>query len=134
MTKRIVFALICAHLLTAGWALLPAEWYTVKANYFIDQTVQPGGMEKSWYYKFFADYLLHSVGYACFASIAYCHSRKLFFVMAVFNLYHILDFIMFLVNFSKPLWLYVTFFIMIIVVLVIMLAPIKDKAPVVRMK
>jgi hypothetical protein len=137
MIKRIIAALIIAHVITAAYITvwwLPGNVATIKANFFVDRSAMPGGMELAWYYKYMAEYLLHCITYSCMAVLALKYSRKLFFVVAVFNIYHYLDFIMFLVNFAQSAWVYAVFAVLIAGAVVLLLWPIKEKGRVVSLE
>jgi len=137
MVKRIIIALIIAHFLTAAHCLiwlLPGNLATIKANFFIQKSAMPKGMELIWYYKFLSEFILHSVTYCCFAALAYQYSRKLFFVVGIWNLYHFADFIMFLINNNTWWWLYILFGVLIIMAIIVACKPIKETGRVVSMQ
>lgn len=136
MTTRIIIAIIIAHILTAAYGLLfllPDGYALQKANYFLNQSVMPGGMERAWYYKFMSEYLLHCVTYICFAAVAWKYNRKLFLVIGVFNIYHLLDFIMFLVDFNQSWWLYIVLGWMVLIGCIMACWPVKETGRVVRL-
>lgn len=134
MIKRIVIALLVAHFLTAAYCflwLIPGDYAMGSANYFIDRAE---GMQRAWYYKFMAEQILHCVTYSSFAVISLKYSRKLFFAVALWNLYHYFDFICFLWNFHAWWWAYIVFGALIIAGLVLVWLPVKEKGKVISMQ
>lgn len=137
MIKRICIALVVAHFLTAGYALLwllPGNAVMIKANLFLNKAVMPGGMELAWYYKYMSDHILLCVVFACFSIVSFKYSRKLFLAVTIFSIYHLLDFIMFLVDFNQSWWLYIAFGVLVLTGVIVSLWPIKDECRVVKME
>lgn len=137
MINRILIALIVAHFLTAGYAilwLLPGDTPSVRVNYFIDGSIMPAGMEMAWYYKFIADQVLNTVTYSCFAVVAWRFSRKLFYGVAILNVYHYLDFVMFLYNFNQSWWFYIACGVLVLMLLWLLFKKIKEPCKVVSLQ
>lgn len=137
LTKSIAFALGIAHALTESYMLVYQIWKgsaTTKANLFLDKSAIPEGIVVSWYIKFMTTDILWVVTYMAFARVAYHYSRKLFLVVGTFTLYHLLDFIMFMVNYKQSGWLYLTLLGLNILAVVILFIPLKERAKVVSME
>lgn len=133
MIKRIIIAILIAHFLTAAYGLLwlfGADYAAEQVNYFITGG-QP--MARAWYYKFLSEYILHCVTYTCFAAVSWRYSRKLFFVVGLLNIYHLIDFIMYMVNFNQSWWLYIALGGLVIGGVVVACLPVKDSGRVVKM-
>lgn len=135
--KKYLIALVIGHVLTAGYALVylyDKKLAVTKANYFLRKTAVPDGIELIWYYKLMSIYLLFCITYICFAWVAAKTNRKLFLCISVFGIYHLLDFVMFLIDFSQSWWMYIVFGLLITVAIVFIMMPIKEKAKVVSME
>lgn len=135
--NKILTALVIGHVLTAGYAvvyLIDPELAVTKANYFLRKSAVPAGIELIWYYKLMSIYLLFCITYSCFAYLASKVSRKMFWVISVFGIYHLLDFVMFLVDFSQSWWMYIVFGLLIGFSLIIMMLPVKEKAKVISLQ
>lgn len=135
--KKIIIALIVGHILTASYAVLwlfGSKVPTIRANLFLDQSIMPEGIELAWYVKFISIYLLFCITYFCFAKVIFVYNRKLFFVVSIFGVYHTIDLICFLVNFSQSWWLYIVLALLIGMAIVFALLPIKEKAKIISLE
>lgn len=134
MIKRIIIAILIAHFITAAYGLLwlfGADYAAEPVNYFLDKSIAP--MARAWYYKFMSEYILHCVTYICFAAVSWHYSRKLFLVVGLLNIYHLIDFIMFMVNFNQSWWLYIALGALVIGGVIVACLPVKDTGRVVKM-
>lgn len=136
-TKVIALALILAHAGTESYMIIWKIWEesaNIKALWFIDNSSVPDGLSVLWYIKYMSDDILWVTTYMCFARVAYQYSLKIFLIVSIFVLYHLLDTIMFFVNFKSSHWLYIVLLGMNAAALVLVFLPMKPKAKVVSME
>lgn len=137
LTFGIALALIVAHLLTESYMIVWKIWEesaTIKATLFIDNSSVPDGLSILWYIKYLSDDLLWVITYICFARIAYQYSLKMFLIISIFTIYHIIDMAMFCINFKSSRWLYLVLMGLDIIALIIIFLPIKNKAKVISIE
>lgn len=135
--KKLIVALILAHFLTIAYTVLFAiddKLPYIKANFFLDKSAMPGGIELAWYVKYITDHIVWCVTFAVLCGVSFRHHRKMFIVSSLFGVYHLIDFIMFLVNFNQSWWLYYSLFCVLGLAIIILLMPIKERSKVVSME
>lgn len=136
MTK-VILALMVAHLFSIAYTimwLIDDKVPLIKANLFIDQKAVPGGIEVGWYVKYITDHLMWCITYWVFSVVAFYFSKKLFLIVTLLAIYHLIDFICFLVNFNNCWWLYWVLILTLLACVVILMLPIKEKARVVYLE
>lgn len=135
--KKLIIALIVSHFLTIAYTALFAidpKLSYIRANLFLDSTAMPGGIEIGWYIKYVTDHIVWIVTFSVMASLAFKMSKKMFIVSSLFGIYHLLDFIMFLINFNQSWWLYYTLFSVLGLSVIFLFIPLKETAKIVSLK
>ena len=136
--RKLILALIISHFLTIAYTALFAideKLPYIRANFFLNKAAMPQGIELGWYVKYITDHIVWCVTFAVLSAVAYKVSRKMFIVASLFGIYHLLDFICFLVDFNQSWWIYYTLLSVLGLALIFLLLPIKDsKAKVVSME
>lgn len=133
--KKLIIALIVSHFLTIAYTVLFAideKLPFIRANLFLDHTAMPGGIEVGWYVKYVTDHIVWVVTFSVMATLAFRISRKMFIVASLFGVYHLFDFIMFLVNFNQSWWLYYFLFSVLGLSVIFLFIPMKEKAKVIN--
>lgn len=124
----LVTILVGAHLLTESASIMAKIWPEVlwrKANLFFTGGYE---MEYWWYIKYATDDLLLVATYFVLAKVAYRYSVKLFLVATVFFAYHCIDSWMFWYNFKQSHWLYWALMATLVIALILLVIPIKEKS------
>lgn len=135
--KKIIIALLTAHFLTVAYTLL---WVIddrlplIKKNLFLDRSAMPAGIEIGWYIKYITDHLTWCVTYFCFSYIASFCNKKVFLVVTLLGIYHLVDFICFMVDFHQSWWTYWALMGAILACVIIIMMPIKEKAKIISLE
>lgn len=80
-----------------------------------------------WYIKFLADDILWCISYFCMALIAHKYSQKVFLIVCVYFVYHIIDQFLFMYNYKRTYAVYWVMLAASIISIMILLWPMKKK-------
>jgi hypothetical protein len=130
-------ALIVVHAATELWQVIWAIWpqtETARVNLFIDKNALPEGMTVLWWVKSLTDELLWCYVFFDYAYTALRTSRKKFWVVFVFFMYHAFDAAMFVYNYKQSYWIYIVLLVLDAIALVIIFLPMKERAKIVNME
>lgn len=136
MIKAIV-ALMLAHFLSVAYIILwliDEKLLLIKANLFLDSSIMPDGIELGWYIKYVSDHVIWCVTYWVFSVVAFSYNKKLFLVVTMLAIYHLIDFVCFLVNFNMSWWFYWVLILALLSCVIILMLPIKEKAKIISIE
>lgn len=137
--KKVLFTvigLIVVHAATELWQLVMAIWphsKDVTVNWFVDKSANPEGVSLLWWIKMLTDEILICYVFWDYAMTALKTSRKKFFVVFIFFIYHAFDGAMYLYNFKQSTWIYLALLGMDCAALLVLFLPVKEKAKVISL-
>lgn len=143
MKKQLIWisiVLLVSHLLLETSEIIERIWPSLKSMYVypvISSSFQPEWYTKSginilWWVKYNSDDIVWCISYLTMARIAFEYSFRLFLIIGLFFLYHVADTLMLWWNFKSYHWFYWIVIGIIIVSVIIIIYPVKNKQAVIK--
>lgn len=143
MKRKIIWVsivLILSHLLLELSEIMERIWphlATVYIKPIISSSFTPdwyvnNGFNYLWWVKYNCDDLVWCISFLTMARIAYEFSFRLFCIVGMFFIYHVLDIIMLWWDYKTSHWMYWLLNVIIIISVVIILYPIKNKTAILK--
>lgn len=136
----VAIVLIFSHLLLElSWIIekLKPELTTVYIKPVVSSNFHPewyvkGGMNYLWWVKYNCDDIVWCITFATMARIAYSFSFRLFMIVVMFLIYHVADFIMLWWDFKSSHWMYIVLNIIIVISVIMIIWPVKNKSAIIK--
>lgn len=129
IVRDCILLLIIGHGLTfisvIFYKIWPA-WTEEKVDWFLSPFYRLK-MEREWYFKMGADYLLNVITYYIMAKVAAKFSDSLFIVCVIFFGYHVVDCFFFFWNFNGQFYIYLDLFYTAIILIKYAVLPYKPE-------
>lgn len=143
MKRKLIWVsivLIVSHIILELSEIVEKIWpslanlyiWPVRSSSFAPKWYVENGINYLWWLKYNCDDAVWCISFLTMARIAYEFSFRLFLIVGLFFIYHVIDIILLWWSFKTSHWIYWVLIGIIIISVVIIIYPIKNKTAILK--